>query len=459
MRMAGPVTHGKIIAAWPHVLFVALLFLLLPSAREAAQSDASSVTHRALTVGVAGRGRPAHATRRASALGLPLTVDLSRFAPPVADQGALNDCGSWAIGYYLRGWYAVRAGNYPSSPGAQGGFAPMYLYSQVARGSDGGGTLEDNLDLLVDQGIAPRSAYYQGDGDTHDAPTQAERLAARPFRIGTYTDVLAGRTGAAAATAIRHALDAGMPLVLSVNVYQPLLDAAGARPLIERGHGHILGYHALFALAYDRAGVWVENSWGTGWGRGGWAELSWDFIAHDMREAYTVALTSGANDQLSTFPASDPSPAPARTTPAAQCPSGWTCNGATQSLVWGDDASRGIETLVTAVGATSNSAAEGVSLAASVSAAAPYLALSVTSRGLLVAEARQAAGGPITHAVLGHAQAPVMLQVHAVRGTLIAREAAGPGAAWQSLPLPDALRLALPPATAWQAQVTETVMG
>jgi len=38
------------------------------------------------------------------------------------------------------------------------------------------------------------------------------------------------------------------------------------------------GGHAIAAFAYDQNGVWIMNSWGTGWGNGGWAELSWDFV-------------------------------------------------------------------------------------------------------------------------------------------------------------------------------------
>ena len=39
--------------------------------------------------------------------------------------------------------------------------------------------------------------------------------------------------------------------------------------------GTLQGYHAVTALGYDAGGVRVENQWGTYWGDGGWATLSW----------------------------------------------------------------------------------------------------------------------------------------------------------------------------------------
>lgn len=36
-----------------------------------------------------------------------------------------------------------------------------------------------------------------------------------------------------------------------------------------------IGGHAVLVVAYDGRGVWVENSWGDGWGKGGFGFVSW----------------------------------------------------------------------------------------------------------------------------------------------------------------------------------------
>jgi len=48
------------------------------------------------------------------------------------------------------------------------------------------------------------------------------------------------------------------------------------------------GQLSLFAPAYDQAGVWVENQWGTAWGLNGWAELSWNYVSSHVTEVATI---------------------------------------------------------------------------------------------------------------------------------------------------------------------------
>jgi hypothetical protein len=43
----------------------------------------------------------------------------------------------------------------------------------------------------------------------------------------------------------------------------------------------ITGGHAFAIVAYDTDGFWIQNSWGPGWGRGGYARLTYDdWLAH-----------------------------------------------------------------------------------------------------------------------------------------------------------------------------------
>lgn len=43
-----------------------------------------------------------------------------------------------------------------------------------------------------------------------------------------------------------------------------------------QGHEHRLGGHAFAIVGYDEIGFWIQNSWGTSWGRGGLARLTYD---------------------------------------------------------------------------------------------------------------------------------------------------------------------------------------
>ncbi len=206
---------------------------------------------------------------------LPPGVDLSRYDPPVGNQDALHSCTSWAIGYYLRGWYARRDGYYPGGDAATGGFAPMYLYSQVTRSGDGS-SFTDNLNILQAQGIAPRIDYAQGDDNGADQPTPAEQQAAAPYLISGYSYLLP-RTGPLQQQ-IEGSIAGGDPVVLAVPVYSNFDAADATHYLIDGTPGALEGYHAVFASHYDEQGVWVLNQWGADWGRDGYAELSWAFV-------------------------------------------------------------------------------------------------------------------------------------------------------------------------------------
>ncbi len=208
-------------------------------------------------------------------LSLPPSVDLSRDDPPVGNQDALHSCTSWAIGYYLRGWYARRDGYYPGGDTPTGGFAPMYLFSQIARSGDGS-SFTDNLNVLQAQGIASRIDYAQGDDNGADRPTPAEQQAAAPYRIGGYSYLLP-RNGPLQQQ-IEGSIAGGDPVVLAVPVYSNFDAADATHYLIDGTPGALEGYHAVFASHYDEQGVWILNQWGTDWGRDGYAELSWAFV-------------------------------------------------------------------------------------------------------------------------------------------------------------------------------------
>jgi len=238
---------------------------------------------------------PSGAPARADATGAPASVDISRYNPPVADQGDVNDCVAWVTTYYMRGWYARRDGYYPAG-GADGAgsFAPLYLYSQLAKSRNVPTSFNDTLDLQVAQGVDTRADYTQGDDDYTHGPTAAEQANAASYRIGGYNVLFQGAgQGDAARTAIEAAIAGGDPVGLGIPVYDNFWNADADHAYIDGTAGTNYGSHAVFATRYDANGVWVENQWGTGWGQQGWAELSWSFVDHYAWQAVTLRPLAG----------------------------------------------------------------------------------------------------------------------------------------------------------------------
>jgi hypothetical protein len=225
-------------------------------------------------------------------------VDLSADNPPVADQGPTASCSSWSLDYYLRGWYAMRDGYYPGT-GSTGGFEPMFTYAPYYTGTNfnHGETMYSNLILQATKGLDTRADYSQGDNDQVDQPTGPELANALNYRISGWTDY-GNPGGTGMQTLIEQDLTAGTPVAISLIDY-PEFDNVNAStnyvvnpPTTGESNR---GPHAVFADKYDQTGLWVENSWGTGWGKAGYAELSWAFVNRDVDEVVTIdPITPGS---------------------------------------------------------------------------------------------------------------------------------------------------------------------
>jgi hypothetical protein len=220
---------------------------------------------------------PAHRVRPPHLFGLGTRqyADLSADMPPVRDQGNVASCASWAIAYTLQGYYARRAGRYPA-----GGYAPYYVYSQLAGRRNVGTSLEDNFTIIAQQGVDTWSHYRQQQrGNFWDPPTQAERNHARHWRSQGYQILFAGAgQGVFVEQAIRQALVNGDPVVIGLPIYNNLYRAGRDSYYIRAPQGAYVGLHAMVAAKSDGNGIWLMSSWGTGYGLGGWIEASYEFI-------------------------------------------------------------------------------------------------------------------------------------------------------------------------------------
>jgi len=90
--------------------------------------------------------------------------------------------------------------------------------------------------------------------------------------------------------AIEQSIASGNPVALGIPVYDNFYNAGASSYYIGLPQGTFYGGHAVFAMKYDANGVWIENSWGTGWGLNGWAELSWAFIDTYAYEATALGV-------------------------------------------------------------------------------------------------------------------------------------------------------------------------
>lgn len=217
--------------------------------------------------------------------GLPVRVDLSKEAPPPGDQGQTSSCSTWASGYSVMGWWA----NHSKLSGAP--YAPMFLYSQIVKGScDEGTFIPDSLEILKSQGIAS-DVSYQPMQDNLDCSQvrldNATRSDAALHRITGYEPLEPNDP----LTSLKRQLAAGRPVVIGIATYNNLENADADHVLIEAPESNEnLGGHAIAAFGYDEKGVWILNSWAKTWGREGWGQLSWSYLASTDSEGQPTLM-------------------------------------------------------------------------------------------------------------------------------------------------------------------------
>ena len=211
---------------------------------------------------------------------LPTAVDLRRWAVTPGDQGSLSSCVPWAIDYAMLGWYS----RYTGRTGAP--FAPMYTYSQIHLGNDGGSRPVDALRLAVAQGNDTRADYPQGNSNWQTKPTAAQHTNAARYKIAGFTTLFMGANQPGTATALKQALSTVHPVAIEVTVRAGFANiGAGASAVDTDVSSPVLGYHEVLAVGYDAAGVIVQNSWGTSWAGDGFGRISWAVVQHDLWEA------------------------------------------------------------------------------------------------------------------------------------------------------------------------------
>src|SRR5262249_3019752 len=108
---------------------------------------------------------------------LPSSVDLSGDFPLPGNQGHLDSCVAWALGYALRS-YAERLEHGWSLEPDEHRFSPSYMYNLLNGGRDNGIIYNQGLDFLVTNGVATLARMPYDDTDFLTQPDAAANAEA-----------------------------------------------------------------------------------------------------------------------------------------------------------------------------------------------------------------------------------------------------------------------------------------
>lgn len=231
--------------------------------------------------------------------GLPKSVDLSQYLPPVGKQGNQNSCVAWAIAYGAQTYYAKKSKEnwtYTNTSGQlnlNNLFSPSFVYNQINNGVDKGSDYIRALELLKNQGVCTLSQMQYSDSNFSHQPSESAKQQAVNFRIDRYVrlgenqDLLYD---------VKDQLANSNPVIASAisdsNYLLGGFQQNSPNPYLWQSIGNYdpkMG-HAILIVGYDdnlKAFKFL-NSYGDHWGNNGFGHISYSVFNGVVRQAFIM---------------------------------------------------------------------------------------------------------------------------------------------------------------------------
>lgn len=229
---------------------------------------------------------------------LPASVDMTAQFPPPGNQGAQGSCVGWAIGYGAKSYAEViEEGWSPSTTDHQ--FSPSWIYNQINGGADNGSRMSDALDLIVDAGADTIDNFPYSAANFTTQPNSASYERAASYPATSWNTVTVSEV------AIKSELARGNAVPIAIQVLPDFDSLNSTTNLIyDSSAGSSRGGHAITLIGYDdtRGAFRFINSWGTGWGQGGYGWIAYSFIT-DSKLAMRAYVLHDAHNLTDGFDA------------------------------------------------------------------------------------------------------------------------------------------------------------
>ncbi len=192
-------------------------------------------------------------------------VDGADWTTPIRDQGGCGSCVAFGTTGAIEARYKIAR----NDPDLEPDLSEAHLYYCSGRqcSYDWGWWPEAAMDMASGQGVADEACfpYYAGD-------QPCGLCADWQSRVTTILDW----AGSSSTDEMKQALADGGPIEATFSVYDDFYGYTGGVYHYD-GESTYSGGHAVTLVGYDDAEqYWIaRNSWGTGWGEGGWFKIGY----------------------------------------------------------------------------------------------------------------------------------------------------------------------------------------
>jgi len=197
-------------------------------------------------------------------------TDLTSKLPPVFDQGQLGSCTANAI------TAAVVAESQDKTL-----LSRLFLYwnERLAMGQqyarvDSGAIIRDGLKSVVKDGSIPEDTWPYDIETFANPPDPTMYDLAKKDLVTKYYYVPQD------SMSIKCALLEGYPIVFGISVYESFEQVTDGNIPMPKPDEKLLGGHAILLVGFDNhtQKFKFRNSWGNGWGQGGYGFLPFDYV-------------------------------------------------------------------------------------------------------------------------------------------------------------------------------------
>ncbi|MCK4969688.1 MAG: C1 family peptidase, partial [Thermoplasmata archaeon] len=232
---------------------------------------------------------------------LPSSVDLSAspYFPAIGNQGGLNSCAVWAMGYYTTGFIHARANGWDEAylgTNTSQLMSPAFLYNVEAAGTDTGTTTLQIAKIAANTGQSTWATMPYDGLECTSWPSEAAMREAPLYRIDEGFETAISRDP----DVIKAWLAQGsvLPVTVGMDSFShlgpddPVITSTEFEPVFKNHAVTIVGYDDTMVADGDVGGFKMVNSWGTNWGdtwgSGGYYWMTYDAFREDYHSVFRV---------------------------------------------------------------------------------------------------------------------------------------------------------------------------